>query len=422
MRQARSARPRAASRTTPVQPLTRSLAAAVALLVLAMATAVCTAAPQWVAAPAPGSVAAGAPARFLLYALNHDRQEVALEFPEVLECRVAGGGAVAGVAVTARRVEGSAAARLAPGAFAQAVYAVPLPASAAARQVTLSLPAGLGNPVAFETTAEGDAGAVGGAVAGGGRGAAAAAGPGPSEGARFRGLAAYEPMYFVFGPESPNIKYQISLQYELFDAQSTWAAARPWLRGFHLAYTQTSLWDWEKPSSPFFDSSYKPELFYLQRDLLPRTRPDWLAGLDLQYGLQHESNGKDGADSRSLNIAYLQPTLRFGDPTGMHLTLAPRLWAYLGGLSDNPDLPDYRGYADITAALGCGDGLQLAALVRIGQHGDRGSLQLDLTYPLHRVCGLTPYLHLQYFNGYGESLLHYDESTSAVRVGIAFER
>ncbi|HWH70387.1 MAG TPA: phospholipase A, partial [Candidatus Sulfotelmatobacter sp.] len=236
-------------------------------------------------------------------------------------------------------------------------------------------------------------------------------------------ISGYEPFYFIAGTESPNAKFQISFKYQLLNNEGP--VARHWtaLKGFHVAYTQTSLWDWNQASAPFLDSSYKPELLYLWERVVGGQPTNWFR-LDLQTGLQHESNGKGGEDSRSLNIAYLRPTLTFGRDDGLQFTFQPRAWVYVGDLSDNPDLPRYRGYADVRAILGWKRGLQLSGLGRLGEDADRGSLQLDLTYPLMTILSgsFSVYLHAQYFTGYGESLLLYNERSSAFRVGFSLYR
>ncbi|MCS7091230.1 MAG: phospholipase A [Verrucomicrobiota bacterium] len=235
---------------------------------------------------------------------------------------------------------------------------------------------------------------------------------------------AYEPFYFLAGTESPNAKFQISFKYRVVNEEGFLAGRIPWLQGLHLAYTQTSLWDWNRESKPFFDSSYKPEVLWSWENLLSnRSSASWVR-CDLQGGFQHESNGKAGADSRSLNLAYVGPTFIFGPPDGLQLKIQPRLWTYIGGLEENPDLPDYRGYGDLRLTLGWPRGLQLSAWGRMGHEGDRGSLQLDLTYPMMRLLSgsFSLYLHAQYFTGYGESLLDYDARSSMFRVGLSLFR
>ena len=187
--------------------------------------------------------------------------------------------------------------------------------------------------------------------------------------------------------------------------------------------TQTSLWDLGADSAPFLDTSYKPGLFYYDRYTGVR-----ILGLELdsfEGGYQHESNGQDGADSRSLNTLYIRPTLRWGSAEGWHLTIAPKIWAYVGGLTDNPDLPDYRGYFDLNIRYGQRDGLELATTFRKGTESGYGSIQLDLTYPMDRILfrNAASYIHLQYFNGWGETLLHYNERFPAqYRIGVSLFR
>jgi len=236
-------------------------------------------------------------------------------------------------------------------------------------------------------------------------------------------FSGYEPLYFIAGLEPPNAKFQISFKYQLLSNRGALVQRYPLLRGFFLGYTQTSVWDWSAPSAPFEDSSYRPELFYRYERVDAGRWADWLR-LDLQAGLQHESNGRGGADSRSLNIGYAEPGVTLGRKDGLRLRLAPRVFAYLGDLSDNPDLKDYRGHLELRSRLGWERGLDLAATGRLGDDWDRGSLQLDLTYPMAQFVfgGFSPYLHLQYFYGYGETLLRYNERGSSIRLGIAIYR
>src|SRR5258706_2748818 len=235
-------------------------------------------------------------------------------------------------------------------------------------------------------------------------------------------IAGYEPFYFIAGPKSPNAKFQISFQYQLLDNEGPLAQKEPALKGFHLAFTQTSLWDLNAPSAPFYDTSYKPEFFYSWNRAVGGEPDDWFR-LDLQAGLKHESNGKSGADSRSMNIAYLRPTFVFGKVDDLQLTLQPRALIHLTSLSDNPDLPDYRGYVDLRAIVGWQRGLQLSALERMGNHFNHSGLQLDLTYPTMRISGsFSLYLDVQYFTGYSESLLGYNKRTDEFRAGFSLYR
>lgn len=237
-------------------------------------------------------------------------------------------------------------------------------------------------------------------------------------------FSAYEPLYLLYGSKSPAVRWQMSFKYAIFHPTDPGAGSTPWWRSLHFGYTQTSLWNWSAPSSPFHDTSYRPELFFLREDWRLLHVPG-VSRIDLQAGVQHESNGKDGADSRSLNRAYLKPTFYVGQLSGWHLRIAPRLWTYVGDLSDNRDIDDYRGHGDLTLKLMQPDGLQLAVLLRAGDSLQPVTAQFDITYPLHRLISAVSediYLQAQYFVGYGESLLDYRERTDSLRLGVALWR
>jgi outer membrane phospholipase A len=242
----------------------------------------------------------------------------------------------------------------------------------------------------------------------------------------------HEPMYFLVGPDQPNAKFQLSLKYQVFDPKGSVARTIPGLGDLYLGYTQLSFWDLEGDSKPFFDNNYKPEVFFAFNELDeylrdPGTKKRWLPDgirFDLQTGLLHESNGQSGDDSRSINVAYVRPALTLGDRRDWFFSIGPRFVAYLDK-SENDDIDDYRGHMEIRAVVGQGGGLQLAATGRLGNDSfDLGSLQLDLSFPIRQLSGknLDVYFHTQYFTGFGESLLLYNQHDSTYRFGISLVR
>ena len=234
----------------------------------------------------------------------------------------------------------------------------------------------------------------------------------------------YQPMYILMGPDHPNTKLQFSFKYKLIGEDSWLAQQAPWVRGAYFTYTQTSLWDTSAPSAPFLDTSYKPEFLYQWQDIWRRGNfPDWMR-FDFDAALGHESNGRDGEASRTLNQAYLRPRLIMGYDGGWQVTVAPRAWVYLGTLNENPEIATYRGYAELQIRAGKSDSILLDATIRAGNSLDRGSLTLDASYPLRNLTShwLNGYVYLQYFNGYGESFLRYQERTSTFRIGYGLYR
>jgi outer membrane phospholipase A len=107
-------------------------------------------------------------------------------------------------------------------------------------------------------------------------------------------LSIYEPIYFLLGvdPGLEESKFQLSFKYRLFNPGGWMAARAAWLSGFHLGYTQRSVWDLESTSEPFDDTSYMPELFYLLPKIDLNTAR--VSAFGIQGGFQHESNGKGG--------------------------------------------------------------------------------------------------------------------------------
>lgn len=396
----------------------------------------------WLLVPAPANE--GGPSRLWVHVLNPGVVTDEVVFPDQLQVEIREGSRAR--AGQLQRVPGPEPTRLAldPGQFARRAYEWPA-GQAPAGPASLSLPESPGVWVAWEgasapavASATGEtSGAAGRSSPGVGAPAGVAAGqPSPARSAAeessmlafFRDhFFPYEPMYFIAGSEQPNAKFQISLRYRLLNADPEdpgWLARTvPPLKNLYLAYTQTSLWDLESESAPFLDSSYKPELLYEWQRLAGGRAGDWFR-LDLQGGFQHESNGKDGDNSRSLNIVYLQPTAFFGNPEDLHFRLGARVMAYVTDLDDNPDLRDYRGHVELRAMVGWAQGLQLSGIGRIGDDLNRGNLTLDLTYPLSRLGtrSFSVYAHVQYFIGYGESLLYYNQRSDAIRLGFSLWR
>lgn len=233
-------------------------------------------------------------------------------------------------------------------------------------------------------------------------------------------VSVYEPLYFLIGGDDGlNAKFQISLRYRLFDGSGRLAEKLPWIDDIYLSYSQTSLWDLDDLSKPFRDSSYRPRLFFSNYDL--GRLLDGRLRLGIEAGVGHESNGKEGDESRSFNMLYARPVLTFGDPEGLRAYLAPLIHNYISD-DENPDLHHYRGYVDWLFGIGSKGGLDFSATLRKGTRSNYGSVELNASYPLSKLSGgdLTGWLMLQYFGGYGESLLDYDRKLDAqVRLGIA---
>lgn len=326
---------------------------------------------------------------------------------------------------------GSAAARpatLQSGGFRTVLLHGTIPDGFSGLVVLDGAAAGLGR-VAVEVAPSAPAGGVAGArpqtpVSGdAGAGATGASGTRPATALSRSdlGLSPHEPIYFSAGPKGGlNARFQLSFKFRPIGPSDDRIPGERFWEDVYVAFTQTSLWDLHSLSKPFTDSSYRPSAFYHRYDTGVE-----LLGARLGYaaGFEHESNGKGGADSRSINILFARPTLRWGESDDWQFVASPKLYWYLDK-EENDDIHRFRGYGDFIFSLEHPRSLKLAATLRAGTSG-HGSLLVDATYPFAKINDLVPlglvhgYLHLQFFDGWGESLLHYDErAETQFRVGF----
>jgi phospholipase A1 len=228
-------------------------------------------------------------------------------------------------------------------------------------------------------------------------------------------LGTYEPVYFSMGTRGgSSARFQLSFKYRLFDREQGWGVYAPWLSRFHFGYTQTTLWNLSDDSRAFRDSSYRPALFWARENKDDATRVD-----RLRAGIEHESNGKDGAASRSIVILFAQPGWDWELANGKRVEFAPRLYTYLEK-EENPDIQRYRGFADWRVRYG-DEERSWRAMARLGTAG-KGSLTLEW---FERTRGRGPgleaaYFYAQFFAGYGEDILDYNRRfKSQIRFGFA---
>jgi outer membrane phospholipase A len=229
-------------------------------------------------------------------------------------------------------------------------------------------------------------------------------------------LSENDPMYFIIGArEGWSARFQLSFKYRLFDIGSGYGRAQPWLSGLYFGYTQNSLWDLSSESKAFRDTSYRPHFFWKWDRTDDKTFVD-----SLRIGLEHESNGRSGEDSRSINIAFVRPEWHLDFGGGHRLQFTPKIYSYLER-EENPDIADYRGHVDWRVRYDAAGDWIGTAVARRGELG-KGSFLLDLSKRARdlRFGPIGGYFHLQYFTGYGEDILDYNvRRKSQLRVGFA---
>ncbi len=242
-------------------------------------------------------------------------------------------------------------------------------------------------------------------------------GAGTQSAAALGNLSAYQPVYVLAGSGTDSdVKIQLSFQYQLFGRSGE--PQTSWLDGFRFAYTQAIYWDVAADSQPIRDVSYMPELFYIHR--WP-TNGQGLA-FSTRGGFLHESNGKGGPSSRGYQYLYVEPQIDV--PLGGYtLSVGPRLFHYVFGRDNNPDIARYRGHQALALSIGSDDGFKVSTTSRYNFGSGKGSFEGELSYPVRRLIGHTPlYLVVQGFTGYGEDLLDYNRRQTRVRAGVGIVR
>lgn len=179
-----------------------------------------------------------------------------------------------------------------------------------------------------------------------------------------------------------------------------------------VAYTNRSFWQQfnKEGSAPFRDSNHEPEVWLSFKN---NTELLGFQNRVIRTGISHQSNGQSGSLSRSWNRIYSEFIFERGD---WYLSLKP-WWRIPESNSDddNPDIDDYMG------------NFELAGLYRHGKHNfdflirdnltvndNHGAIQLGWSFPISdNVRG-----YVQWFNGYGESLIDYDAYSNSIGFGV----
>jgi phospholipase A1 len=257
-----------------------------------------------------------------------------------------------------------------------------------------------------------------------------------------RPVSAHKVNYFSTnswpGNESAQVKFQISMKFRLLEPNLY--VLKYNLFPAYVGYTQKSLWNSGKKSMPFEETNYNPEFFLdypVNAEIAGRLK---LRSIVLSP-MEHESNGLAGVQSRSWTRQYV--LVRFGleakeklQVTNSFLSdkasLYVKLWyasgysdveGYLQSIGSRDKFLDYMGQGEI--------GVSVRNFLWGGSLRDH---QLDIKTPIFRDSSKNSYefefrqqlpdmnfaLYLQYWYGYGETLLRFDQFGRRGFAGLSF--
>ena len=228
--------------------------------------------------------------------------------------------------------------------------------------------------------------------------------PSPNEG----GLEDYDPEGLL-DLDSFEIQFQLSVQVPV------WRGFLGKASFMSFAYTNRSFWQAynSDDSAPFRETNHEPELIMTWLN-------DWtifgFQNVANQIAFNHQSNGRGEPLSRSWNRVYANFVFEKKD---YYFSFKP--WYRIPedrDDDDNPDLEFYLGHFELVGGVQRGDH-NISLMLRNNLRSDnKGAGELRWSFPMgRRVRG-----YVKYFNGYGESLIDYDESVQTLGIGIELAR
>jgi len=226
----------------------------------------------------------------------------------------------------------------------------------------------------------------------------------------------YKDNYFIFGPslrekpnkENTNIKFQISV------AQKLTKSTLPWGTYLYLYYTQKVFWNVLQNSMPMTDLNFNPGVG-LTKPLFIKNR--FIGKLSLQ--LEHESNGRDGDESRSWNKVSFGGSIMV-DP---NFVVYGKFWIPIIDGVNNKDILKYCGVYQVGWSIQSPNRKVSASVTLVKREGwnpfSRYNVILEGAYRFSTQSN--QYLFAQLYSGYGEGLLAYKEYHTQLRVGIVIK-
>lgn len=221
----------------------------------------------------------------------------------------------------------------------------------------------------------------------------------------------YKDNYFIFGPpigkrmtrENTNVKFQISIRQKL--TKST----LPGGTYLYLFYTQKVFWNVLQESLPMSDINYNPGIGIAK----PLFRNGKYIGKVMAL-IEHESNGRDSIYSRSWNRLSIGGDIAVTTNVLAHA----KIWIPLVDGENNKDLLKYVGVCQFGVELTSNDRRWKGSIMLVKRKTWKPDFNtlMEVSWQFSRKADWS--LFAQYYNGYGEGLLNYNEFSSHLRCGI----
>ena len=203
-----------------------------------------------------------------------------------------------------------------------------------------------------------------------------------------------------------DVKFQISISQRL--TKST----LPFQTYLFLMYNQKCFWNVFQNSMPMHDLNFNPG-FGLTKLLIVKNRLVGKATLLVE----HESNGKDGTESRSWNRITFGASI-YIDP---QIMIFGKTWIPIIDGQNNRDILKYCGiYQTGISTMSVNKRIGFAVILtkRQGWNLNCNTI-VEFNYRLFKKEN--QFFFIQYYNGYGESLIDYNQFHSRIRAGLVIK-
>lgn len=202
-----------------------------------------------------------------------------------------------------------------------------------------------------------------------------------------------------------DVKFQLSISQRLTKSKL------PFDSYLFIQYTQKAFWDVFRESLPMRDLNFNPGIG-LGHLIIRHNKYIGKAYLMLE----HESNGKDSIDSRSWNKITFSWALVLNDNWETQF----KIWIPIIDGENNKDILKYNGIFQFAVNYRtCNKRLQIGALITQRKAWFGFNTQLELSYKFNKREN--QFFFIQYYNGYGENLLEYNQYKNMLRVGFVIK-
>lgn len=203
-----------------------------------------------------------------------------------------------------------------------------------------------------------------------------------------------------------DVKFQLSISQRLTKSKL------PFDTYLFIMYTQKAFWNVFQKSMPMRDLNFNPGIG-LGHLIIHKNKYIGKAMLLLE----HESNGKDSISSRSWNKITFAASILMSK----NLEMEFKTWIPIIDSDNNRDILKYNGILQVSANYMTNNRKLNTALIVTKRGGFNMNFNtvLEVAYKFNKKEN--QYFFLQYYNGYGENLLEYNQFHSMLRVGFVIK-